>query len=411
MTKRLLMFGIFLMTAVLPIQLFGSAFEIFGLGRPVQNASAAALGRGGIGLAYADSISINFSNPAHFSAVYHSGLEIGMRGNYGRNSGNNLIEAREDFDFGVMKLPVTRKGGMAFGAYPLYKAAADYAVNGTEMDGTIRNYGQLYAMFVGGAYRFLPSLSAGFSIEAISGKYEYETVLDYADSTLLDTRLLRNNGFDGRRLQAGLAFSPIRNMQLGLSYSTMLHGSRQEISSYGAADGSFSFLYGAPDTSHITGSFIPNTFGVGLSFNSQRLGIFSIEYQLLQFADIAEDLDFSVFHNGSIQNMYRTAAGWEKPGKRQLFIPYLQKMTWRAGFIYEQGFIESPNQEPHTMAAFTLGCGLPLSKFQHRIDLALMGGLSQGQLYENISETEQWIQFKVSITAMERWFITKGKYR
>jgi hypothetical protein len=411
MIKRYIQYFLLIFTITFPAGLLGSAFEIFALGRPVQTASAAALGRGGIGLAYADSISINFSNPAHLSAVYYAGLEMGLRGSYVRNGNNTLIEAREDFDFGVMKLPVTAKGGMAFGAYPLYKATADYAIANPEMNGSIRNYGQLYAMFIGGGYRFFPFLSAGISFEAISGKYEFETIIDYADSSLLDSRLLRNNGFDGRRIQGGLALSPMKNLQIGLAYSTMLSGSRQEISSYGAADGALSFLYGKPDTSgNISGSFIPNTLGAGISFQTSKLGIFSVDYQLMQFSDIAEDLDFAVFQNGSLGNMHRIAAGWEKPGSRQLFTPYLRKISWRAGFIFENGFIENQDKQ-HQMTAVSIGCGLPLSKFQHRIDVALLGGISQGQLYENITETEQWLQLKLSITAMERWFMTKGKYR
>ncbi|HDR04118.1 MAG TPA: hypothetical protein ENN84_02585 [Candidatus Marinimicrobia bacterium] len=411
MIRRFITVCLLLIAALLPSGLLGGTFEIFGLGRPVQPASAAALGRGGIGLAYTDSISINFSNPAHLSAVDKSGLELGIRGNYTRNSGDYLVEAREDFDFGVMKLPVTRKGGMAFGAYPLFKAAADYTMSNSDIHSSIKNYGQLYAMFIGGAYRPLPFLSVGVSLEAISGKYEFETMIDYSDSTLLDTRLMRSNGFDGRRINSGLAFNPLDNVQIGISYSSMIRGSRKEINSYGSADGSFSFLYTAPDTSDINGSFIPDIIGLGVSIRNSNFGIISVEYQLMKFKDIASDLNFSIFQNGNMQDLHRLAAGWEKPGKRQLFIPYLQKITWRAGLIFESGFIESQSKQQHQMAAFSIGCGLPLSKFQHRVDMALVGGITKGQLYENLTETEQWIQFKISITAMERWFITKGKYR
>lgn len=408
--------GLFLL--IVQVTLSASVFGVYGIGLPLQNSTATDLGRGSVSTAYTDSISANLNNPALLYAIRRSGIEAGLQGNYVRNRHGNISEAKSTFDGAMLKVPLGLKGGLMIGMVPLYRSNVEYLMSNDQFSEQINTTGEVYAFTIAAGYKVAAKLSVGLSLEAISGSIRYETIVDVADEDATDVRLFRSNGFDGRCMSGGISWQPTAKMTVGAVYAHNFWTSRREIFERGASDGTYYFLYSDKDTTNYNENIMPDALTLGISYRLDNGSSVMADYHLMNYNSISDNLVFSSFSQGTYENFHRFAAGWERSGTHQMFAPYYKKVTLRAGMIYDRGMISLDGGNPYRSAGLTLGLGLPLNNFTHRIDAALVLGRTSGTIYvpdnateDIINEQEFFIHFKISLIAMEKWFNTKGKYR
>ena len=102
-----------------------------------------------------------------------------------------------------------------------------------------------------------------------------------------------------------------------------------------------------------------------------------------------------------MNNSYRLGAGFEYLPQKKRFIPYFQKLTYRAG-IFSGRFNTMFNDKEINEYGFTLGLGLPLGFMRNHLDISFEYG-NRGNLNNNLAK-ESFFQFHFTLTASELWF-------
>lgn len=135
---------------------FAGVFELYGLGKVGLNYSVSAMGRGYSSTAYSDSLSVNLQNPANLAHIKKAGLEVSMRTNHNAivNTGNT--DNVTGFSYGMIKFPLSQKGGFALGLVPLTSSHASYQIvdEVNAYSETATSVGNIYEATLGVGYSF-----------------------------------------------------------------------------------------------------------------------------------------------------------------------------------------------------------------------------------------------------------------
>ena len=417
-----------------------SPYSRYGLGNTVPNTNIVNRGMGGISAAYADPFSVNFNNPASYSA-FQAQLEQGSRKlQYGRvllDAGLNIENKalREPNNIGTFSntnvlfsyfqlgIPLRKNWGLSFGLRPLHRIA--YKLNRYEMlkdPSTGDNIDSALTQFSGNGGTFLPSIGTGFAIKNFSigvnagylfGRKEYsssrvilDTAFDYT-STVYNT----NASYGGLFLMGGaqykFKFSEKTSLTLGVSGNLKKELSASRDVTRQALTAVVDTVYSETD---VKGSIIyPASYTAGLAFERQTGKGGSV----LVAADLLQNnwQDYRFFGAvDSVQDNWQFRFGGHvrpdpKPGR------YFSNVIYRAGFFFGPDYIRLSNKVP--IYGLSFGLGLPLANYNRLspgqftvINLALeyeKRGNNENALKENM------FRFSIGLNFSDLWF-NKRKY-
>ncbi len=389
---------------VLTTLTYGGIFELYGLGQYNTDHSAASHGRGKVSLAYTDTLVSNFRNPALLANVQFTGLEAGVRSKFSHISDFGFNESLLLFDYVNLMIPLGKKGGLQFGLNPLASARAEYQIKTNYITEIIKNTGDLYSLSLGLGYKFHQNVYAGMSWEMLMGSYTQSNQIDFSNPEFYSSEQVFSKGLDGRRLTLGFILSKA-DFNAGLTYShpyNMKYKS-MEYNSYSA------YVYNEPvDTTLIHENVLPRELSMGLSMKMGRRHYLMTDYSyrflpnsegLAEFNPIRPDFESTSSHHLGI--------GYERRGAVGLFVPFFESLTYRTGAFYDQNHL-SVDMSRYGLSA---GLGIPFNNFKSRVDVSVNYGLNLGTIFDNIDIDESFLQIKISVNSIERWFNTRGKYR
>ncbi|MEA2078202.1 MAG: hypothetical protein U9O95_09330 [Candidatus Marinimicrobia bacterium] len=416
MNKRILIFIILLMSFAIS---FAGVFELYGIGKVGLNYSVSAMGRGKSSTGYSDSLSVNLQNPANLAYIRKAGIEMSVHTGHNNIVGTGNTDNTTGFLYGMIKFPLTQKGGFTLGLSPLTSSNASYQIldevnNYTE---TASSVGNIYTATLGLGYSFFKKgqLAIGASADYLIGGYNITKEMDFTSNSYSDVLIETDEGFSGWKFTGGINLKPLENLSLGISYSYVTNSSRRQIVNY-MTNGSY--FYSHIDTvDYFNTSVFPNRLSVGLAFMPIPRYIFTVDWMQYQFADLASDFSFNPFYEGSqILPFNHYGLGFEKQGTLSEYVPFHQSLTYRAGMFYEEQYMANSQGVPVKTYGLTLGLGVPFTKYQNRVDAAFVVEYNTGTIYEQtgivpINVTEFVYHFNLSITIAENWFGTRGKYR
>ncbi|MEA1986171.1 MAG: hypothetical protein U9N76_01620 [Candidatus Marinimicrobia bacterium] len=409
MNKKIL---ILVVVLIFSVNMFGSIFDTYGIGRIGIDYSVASAGCGYTHTAYDGNLSVNFQNPASLSNTKYAGFALGIKSHFNNISPFGYTESPTEFSYGTIILPMTKKGGISFGLKPIASASSTYNINNSSAGYSeeIKNTGKIYSANINVGYKILPFLDIGVGYEFLSGGYNIVKFLDFTDESMISSSLFSDYGIDGGGISAGLVLSMRDKINFGVSYTHVLNVNQRVINTYNAVGNS----YITQDTVNYNNNILPNKLNIGITYNVNEKLHLNFEYLNYNFSDVK--LVNSIFESGGINNYSQFGIGLERSGTNSEFDSFFKKVTYRFGGFYKNNYYHNSLDESVISKGITVGFGIPYNKFKSSVDLSFVLEKNSGTIYEsqiidavNIDETVYRVG--ISFLTTEKWFNTKGKYR
>jgi len=410
-----------------------SPYSRYGVGNMVSQANIANRGMGGISAAYTDPTSINTVNPASYSDLVYSTLDIGLEYdglNLKSKTPQGIFKSNDGIipylEFGFPLLRGNKKAekhkislGMALGLKPISRINYKIGSSTFSIDSSLTSYegsGGVNEAFAGTGIR-IKNFSIGFNTGYLFGEKDY------------DTRLLFNNDslnyyktHYGSRTRFGGMF-----LDAGMQYIIKMKKSALTLGAYGTLQRKYSgskdnlletFNYNAQtlapqpiDTvSYISGQKgkveMPATFGGGISYSNEHL-LVGADYETTQWSNYRffgkKDL---------VKNSWNAKIGIQYLPASSGNSGYFNFVKYRAGFSFGQDYIDVENSLPFYTISVGGSFPLKLKRSFYDNQYSIMNftfeygnrGNNNNNLTENI--------YKVSLgfSLSDIWFL-RQKYR
>ena len=419
-----------------------SPYSRYGIGNLVPNTNINLRGMGGISAAYADHLSVNFSNPASYArfqalleerskqmssgrVLLDVGLNIENRTLREPNQPLKFTSGNATFSHIQLGVPLRKNWGLSFGLRPISRIS--YKVNRAEklIDGvTGQPIDSAITQFNGSGGTFLPSIGTGFAIGNLSiganmgylfGRKEYSTrraLLNDSVSYFSSTHS-NNASFGDLFFNAGAQYKiKINNktsLTLGLAGNLQQEINAEQDQTREVITNSMmdTVLHktGISGTvtypASYTGGFVlENTFGTNGSF------LVGADLQQTKWSN------YRFFGaTDSVQDNWQVRVGGHIRPSAKAGSSYWNNVTYRAGVFFGPDYIRLNNQIP--IFGLSFGMALPLANYNRlspyqftTINVALeyeQRGNNDNELKENMFRISLGLNFS------DLWF-TKRKY-
>lgn len=381
----------------------GGIFDLYGTGIYGLDYSAAAFGRGGVSVAYTDTLTGN-TNPAQLAHIRFTELEAGLNTRFSYISDFGYNESTVRFDYANLMIPAGVKGGLQFGINPVSTARAEYQIQTSYITEIIKSTGDIYALSLGFGYQITPNFSGGISFEMLTGGYTLSNQIRFSNSDYYSSERYYSKGIDGRRITLGTVWSH-KDLTIGLAYAYP-YSMKYKTLQY---DSYNEYVYNEPvDTTLTHDIIIPRELSAGIALKMGRRHYLMSDCKYWHLQDASLLKDFNPINPGYASSAsYHLALGYERRGAVGLFIPFFESLTYRTGVFYDKHRLSTD----YKRYGISAGIGIPFNNFKSRIDVGFNYGLNSGDIFENIEMDESFFQIKISVNSIERWFNTRGKYR
>ena len=431
-----------------------SPYSRYGLGDLVPNTNVVNRSLGRVSAGYADALSVNFANPASYSA-FKSYLEArSKKSMYGRvlldvgiNYENKTLQNPNEplkhsssygyFSYLQVGIPLKEKWGLSFGLRPLSRISYKIARTGPLFDAKTGNFiDSAYTENSGNGGSFLPTIGTGFAIKNLSlgtnigylfGKKEYSTRIFFLNDTAAfnSSNHSTNSSFGGLYMDAGAQYRILlkRNsrekgneketyIRLGLSgnWEQQIRAERNLVRETFERDLNGSDVQ--KDSVSIqtqTGKLVyPASYTAGfvIEHNEQKgsgwligTDLVKTKWNNYRFIDSAE----------SVQDNWQLRIGGHlRPAPNR---NYFSNVIYRAGFFIGPDYINTGKELP--LYGITFGMGLPLPNY-NRMSQSQATIVNLGFEYSRRGNNENLLKenlFRVSIglNFSDLWF-SKRRY-
>lgn len=427
--------------AALPLFCFAqenSPYSRYGIGNLVPQGNIANRAMGGISAGVSDPTSVNTVNPATYSDLIYSTLDIGVEydglnlkskeplGNF--KSNNGIISYME---LGFPLLRGNKKAqknkiswGMALGLKPISKINYKVSSGAYSIDSSLTTFegtGGVNEAFLGTGLR-LKNFRIGFNTGYLFGEKSYDTRLYFNNSIMnLDSNYYYRTHY-GTQARFGGIF-----LDAGMQYAFKFKKSSLVLGAYGTIQRKYSgskddvletFDYNAQsespqpiDTaSSVLGQKgkvqLPSTFGLGFTYSGQHL-LIGADYETTQWNN------YTFFgQKDDLKNSWNAKIGLQYFPASEGATGYFNYVKYRAGFSFGQDYINVENSLP--VYTITVGGAFPL-KLKHSfydnqysiMNVSFEYG-NRGNSNNNITENTYKLSFGFSLSDI--WFL-RQKYQ
>lgn len=431
-TKYCVLLGIlFFLHTTLQAQSGFSPYTIKGIGDINTGGLTNNQAMGGLGISYSSGFHLNTTNPALLYKNRLSVFEIGIVGDYKDISTNELTQSNFDggFNYVAFGFPVIPdRWSFSMGAMPYstvnYNISFDQPVSGsTDADFTkeFEGSGGFTRAFIGNGIKINKNFSVGVTAGFLFGSVNDETTTNVysfedrvitvdGEDSVVQNVVLNNTAIYTERTSisdftftTGIAYKGKLKektfLNLGIIYE--LGGEKNIKQFQSLRNFRFENAPYANDTivDRSADMTLPSAYGVGISFEKQFHWTVGADVNLRQWDEYRN-------HNGDnegLENSLSVAVGGE-------FIPdissvdsYLNRITYRLGFNYE----ETPyiyNNEQIKDFGINFGVSLPVRNFSS-LNLAFKAG-QRGTTDNNLIK-EQYFKVYLGVTFNDKWFVRR----
>lgn len=416
-----------------------SPYTLFGIGDLSEGYFLRNISMGGTGIALRDPIFMNLSNPASYSSLELTTLEIGLTHRFINQTDNKTGTSVENqstfFHYFGLGFKFTEKWGFGVSLTPYSKVGYNIFTE-EEVDGfgdtryTFKGEGGIDQIVVGTSYEILKNLSLGANLRYLFGSTDRSTSAEFYDGSFFNSKRNTRTRVADVIFDFGAQYTldSINNkydLTLGAIYN-----SQSSIKTYRSyVDYTFNYINGVENQKD-TLSFIqdqrgetilPAKFGGGLTYGKRDNRIYS--YSWLIAADFSTTL-WSQYRNydeeGGLNDSWRVSVGGyfipgfafnQNTGRRS----YMSQVEWRLGGFYENSNVLVDNT-PVTVYGASLGWSFPFRPRNlapgdaklNNFSFGIVVG-SKGAESDNIIK-EDFINLTFGITLNDMWF-QKRKYR
>ncbi len=404
--------------AVQAQQPLSSPYSRYGIGELFRLSNNQTMAMGGAGIAFRDAATVNVLNPASYSAFDTTSFvfEGAITTNFQTLKTESLSQKA---NYSTIKhllfgFPVTHWWKSSLGLLPYSQVG--YKVSDASVSDSIGRMVRLYEgsgginqVFLGHAFRFGKSFSAGVNVSYLFGTISRLRALTFPDSAYMRYFRVKDdisvNDFmftyglqyhttlrNDLQLAAGAIFSSGRNItaKSSLLSETYLQGSTGIIYVQDTVENS----------PGIRGEiFLPDAWGTGISVGRTNKWMVQAD---VRFQDWSR---FRIFgEKDSLRNSMDLALGMQYIPDFNSLSAYYRKISYRAGIRYSKTYLQLHSRQLNDLA-FTLGFGLPLARTKSRVHLGFEFG-RKGTTSDNLIQ-ENYVLFSLGFSVFETWFYRK----
>ena len=423
--------------AALPLFCFGqlnSPYSRYGIGNLVPQSNIANRAMGGISAGYTDPTSLNTVNPASYSDLIYSTLDIGLeydglnlksKNPQGNFKSNNAIVPYLEFGFPLLRgNKKAQKNkiswGMAFGLKPISKINYKIGSSAFSTDSSLTSYegsGGVNEAFIGTGMRF-HNFSIGFNTGYLFGDKTYDTRLAFNNDSLnyYKTHYGSHTRFGGMFLDAGLQYVARLNKTSALTFGA--YGTLGK--EYNASKDLLLETYNYNAQTEVpqaidTVSYIPSqkgkvkmpsTFGGGLAFSNEHL-LVGADYETTQWSN------YRFFgEKDYVKNSWTAKVGLQYWPATTGSTGYFNFVKYRAGFSFGQDYIDIENSLP--VYSVSVGGSFPLklkhSFYDHQYSIMNFTFEYGSRGNNNNNLTESIYKVSLGFSLSDIWFL-RQKYQ
>lgn len=429
-----------LILAALPLFCYAqenSPYSRYGIGNLVPQGNIANRAMGGISAGVSDATIVNTVNPATYSGLIYSTLDIGAEydglnlkskeplGNF--KSNNGIISYME---LGIPLLNGNKKAqknkiswGMAIGLKPISKINYKVGSGVYSIDSSLTTYdgtGGVNEAFLGTGIR-IKNFSIGFNTGYLFGEKSYNTRL-YFNNTISSqdsnyyyrAHYESHTRFGGIFLDAGMQYAfkfEKSSLVLG-AYGTLqkkYNGSKDEVLEsfdYNSQSESPQPIDTASSITEKGKVQLPSTFGAGLTYSNQHF-LIGADYETTNWNN------YSFFgQKDFLKNSWNAKIGLQYLPASDGTTGYFNYVKYRAGFSFGQDYVDIEKSLP--IYTFSIGGAFPM-KLKHNFydnQYSIMNVTfeygSRGNNNNNI--TENTYKLSIGFSLSDIWFL-RQKYQ
>lgn len=383
----------------------GSFYNSRGLGEIKYFTNAHAIGMGGCLIAVPDRFQINVLNPAGLVFIPLAQLSS----DFLHEAIWNRTKAADGFvkytNLNGISLVIPLKEKKLVSSFNLVPASQfDYQYS---IPDTINNYGYskrinasggLNKISIGLGMALTRNIYLGNFLHVNFGKLEQTWMVDYVSDLFWDTNDRLTRKLWGFNWTGGIIFRPIENLYLGMIYSTNYKLTFKDQTSDITQKGGLIYIVDVFENESKK-LYIPEFWGWGVTY------VLKEKYRLSSDVIYQPWSRFKSKNNllTDYSDSFRFGAGIELLPSKNMLAKYHEKMTYRAGYFFQQLDFKDRSGNNVTEYGISVGAGFPYYGNWGRIDVALRYG-QRGDLSSN-PVAEDVFQIYISASVGEKWFV------
>ena len=385
-----------------------SPYSFFGIGTQQFRGTFESRAMGGMGL-YSDSLHLNLLNPAQLGrlrfvtfTVGGSHTEVSLEDDVNENK--NSIST---FDYLALSFPISKKAGVSFGLVPFTSVGYDLNEGDDDLVNTFNGRGGVNRVFLSGGYEVAKGLYVGASANYNFGNIQNET-LRILEEAELGTRERNRSDILGFTFEFGAQYDVMVTDKLELR-SSFKYVPATEVRAENERQVSsviFNNLGLLQDIDIVevpvgnTNFDFPSSITIGAGLGEPNKWFFGAEY-ISQQNSTFTNRGFTI-DNARFEDATQFRAGGFYIPKYNSVSSYFERVTYRAGFRYEESGIVIDNENINEFG-ISFGVGLPagrrLSNINFTFEFGQRGTTNSGLVQEN------FFNAGVSLSLNDIWFL------
>lgn len=350
---------------------------------------------------FRDSLHINTLNPASYSKLQTTTFSLGAsyKSTDFSNANSKEKTTSGSFDYLALAFPAG-SFNVAVGIMPY--SFVGYNIQNTSKSGDFTQANQfigeggLNRTFLGLSYKINKNFSIGVDGAYIFGDTQTSAITfitDNGDGVPLDrgSRLRKQNNYSGLTVNAGLNYEQPLNKKLSLFASATfspemkLKNDQESTLATVKADSNLGFVEidSRTTTDNDEKMLLPTNYSFGVGVGNHLKWFVGAEYTTTQTSKYN---NFYKYENASYNDYMKIGLGGFYTPKYNSFSSYFERMTYRAGFNYENTGLVVNTEEIKGYNA-NLGFGFPVGRFNSSINLGFeygqKGNTNMGLIKEN----------------------------
>lgn len=406
-----------------------SPYSRFGIGDLSQTYFGQAQGLGGAATGLREYNSINFFNPASYSAIKLTTLEAGLRMNFTNLQSQTDHQFNVDAQYAYLALafPLTNKWGLSVGLLPYSNMG--YSQSLLQHDNILgpetavySGQGGLTQGYIGTGYEVAKGLSVGVNAGYVFGNLAQTQSLQFANSrgtasdTIYNSRISGKTSLGGFLIGYGLqySFNIGKDNKFTIGYSgsyrtNLITRERSYTQRYSSSSKDNELIIDTVSSINNGKSttVLPTTNNIGISYHYKDKLLLTTDYKFGKWSDFQ--------YQGARQgftNSHQIAFGAQYTPDITSVSSYLDLIDYRIGGNFGQTYLNLNGTQVNQYAV-TLGFGIPIragggynpSQISSKLNIAFEYG-QRGAIANSLVK-ENYVNLRLGFVLNQLWFYRK----
>lgn len=413
MKKIIVLFALCVVGNVFGQKSVNSPYSYYGLGETRFGGNTENMLMGGVS-SFADSTRVDVRNPASLGKLLLTAFSFGYTNDFRTLKTNESSQrvSTSAVDYVALSFPVYKNFGVSVGLSPYSSVGYKLASIQPDLVQTLEGKGNLNRVYLATGYQIVKGLRLGAGMYFNFGKTEINNFSKPSDA-LYTTGEYSSSIYRGVNFNFGSQYDYKISNRLFATFS-LAYTSQSTIKSTNSR--TLSVLQNTDsgtivkDTQSVnlgelakTDLVIPSQFTFGLGIGNQTKWFIGVDYSVVNNDEFSNPFMSSGIV--SYEKGYKYAIGGFFVPQMSSFTNYWKRVTYRAGFYYENTGITLNNEKINDFG-MSFGVSLPVRGVSNVSVGALLG--SKGTKNQNLVK-ENYIGLKIGFTLNDKWF-QKSKY-